>query len=275
MAYANYEYQGKNQLGEVNDGIITPLKGLSEIGPDTSIEVLANATRLNDERVNLSEVTLRAASPRAGKVVCVGLNYKSHIEETNRDLPTYPVMFPKYGSSLIGPTADIQLPPEATQFDYEGELAVIIGRTGRRINEADALDHVLGYAVCNDVTVRNYQYKTHQWMQGKAWDNSTPIGPYVVTPGEVDLSTAGISTVLNGEVVQKSDLSYLIFSIPNLIATVSEFTKLQPGDVILTGTPAGVGYRRDPQLFMKDGDTVTVSIEGVGTVTNKVVAEAL
>lgn len=274
MAYANYEYQGRNHLGEVAGQTVTPLEGLSEIGPDTTVEVLANAARLHDARIDLADVTLRAASPRAGKVICVGLNYRSHIEETNRDLPTYPVMFPKYGSSLIGPTDDIQLPPEATQLDYEGELAVIIGRAGRRIAEADAFDHVLGYATCNDVTVRNYQYKTHQWMQGKAWDNSTPIGPYVVTPGEVDLRRARISTVLNGQTVQSSDLSHLIFSIPNLIATVSEFTELQPGDVILTGTPAGVGYRRDPQLFMQDGDMVTVSIEGIGTISNKVVAEA-
>lgn len=275
MAYANYEYQGKNYLGEVNGETVTPLEGFSEIGPDTTTEALAQAIRLEDAKLNLADVTLRSASPRAGKVVCVGLNYKSHIAETNRELPTYPVMFPKYASSLIGPTADIQLPPEATQFDYEGELAVVIGRAGRRISEADAFDHVLGYATSNDVTVRNYQYKTHQWMQGKAWDNSTPVGPFVVTPGEVDLSTAAISTVLNGETVQSSDLSYLIFSIPNLIARVSEFTQLQPGDVILTGTPAGVGYRRDPQLFMKSGDTVSVSIDGVGTITNKVIAEAI
>jgi acylpyruvate hydrolase len=184
------------------------------------------------------------------------------------------VLFPKYASSLIGPTDDILLPPEATQADYEGELAVIIGRSGRRISEEDALDHVLGYSVCNDVTMRDYQYKTHQWMQGKAWDNSTPIGPYVITPDEVDLASAGIRTILNDEVVQDSDLSYLIFSIPKLIATISEFTTLQPGDVILTGTPAGIGYRRTPQLFLNDGDTVTVEIDGVGSITNKVTTEA-
>lgn len=275
MAYVNYTYQDRDHVGEVTGNVITPLEGITSVGPDTSKEVLDNAIRLGATQLSLSEVTLRSASPCAGKVVCVGLNYKSHVAETNRDLPTYPVMFPKFASSLIGPTADIQLPPEATQFDYEGELAVIIGRAGRRITEANALKHVLGYAVCNDVTVRNYQYKTHQWMQGKAWDNSTPLGPYIVTPSEVDLATAGISTVLNGEVVQKSDLSYLIFSIPSLIAIISEFTELQPGDVILTGTPSGVGYRRDPQLFLREGDIVTVSIEGVGSVSNKVVAESV
>jgi acylpyruvate hydrolase len=275
MAYANYEHNGRLRVGEVNGDVLVPLDGITEIGPDTPTEVLRRAARLNPEQVAVDAVRLRPASPRAGRIVCVGLNYKSHIAETKRDLPAYPVMFPKYASSLVGPTDDIVLPPEAQQVDYEGELAVIIGQAGRRITEEGALKHILGYTVCNDVTMRDYQYKTHQWMQGKAWDNSTPIGPYVVTPEEVDLTSAGISTTLNGQVVQKSDLSHLIFSIPQLIATVSEFTRLEPGDVILTGTPSGVGYRRDPQIFLHDGDTVTVEIEGVGRVTNKVVAEAL
>jgi acylpyruvate hydrolase len=272
MAYANYELNGHHHVGEVDGNHLIPLTGLTEIGPETTPEVLASAERRTAERVPVTGVRLKAVSPAAGKIICVGLNYKAHIQESNRELPAYPVLFPKYASSLIGPDADIVLPPESSQVDYEGELAVVIGRAGRRISEEDAADHVLGYTVCNDVTMRDYQYKTHQWMQGKAWDNSTPLGPYLVTPGEVDLTSAAISTTLNGEVVQKSDLSYLIFSIPTLIATVSEFTELQPGDVILTGTPSGVGYRRDPQLFLHDGDVVTVQIEGVGTITNKVAA---
>jgi acylpyruvate hydrolase len=273
MAYANYEINGTRHVGEVDGDRLIPLAGLTEIGPDTPTEILAGADRLIDKAVDISDVTLRPVSPTAGKIFCVGLNYKAHIEESKRELPTYPVMFPKYASNLIGPADDILLPPEATQVDYEGELAVVIGKPGRRIREEDALDHVLGYAVCNDVTMRDYQYKTHQWMQGKAWDNSTPIGPYVITPEEVDLTAARITTTLNDQVVQDSDLSYLIFSIPRLIATVSEFTELAPGDVILTGTPSGVGYRRDPQIFLTDGDTVTVQIEGVGAITNKVTAE--
>ena len=218
MAYANYKLNGINHIGEVDGGHLVPLAGLSEIGPDTTTDVLSEAQRLTAERVAVSDVELRAVSPRAGKVICVGLNYKAHIEESNRELPTYPVIFPKYASSLIGPNDDIVLPPESAQVDYEGELAVIIGKAGRRISETDAPDHVLGYAVCNDVTMRDYQYKTHQWMQGTAWDNSTPLGTYLVTPGEVDLTTAAISTTL-GEVVQKSDLSHLIFSIPTRIVT--------------------------------------------------------
>ncbi|WP_306999940.1 fumarylacetoacetate hydrolase family protein [Arthrobacter sp. V1I7] len=185
----------------------------------------------------------------------------------------FPVLFPKYTSTLIGPADDIILPPESTQVDFEGELAVIIGRTGRRIAEQDAMDHVLGYCVSNDVTMRDYQNRSHQWLQGKVWDNTTPVGPYIVTRTEADISKAGISTTLNGEVVQKSDLSHLIFSIPTLIATITEFTTLEPGDVILTGTPSGVGYRRDPQLFLKDSDTITVTVEGVGSITNTVRAE--
>jgi acylpyruvate hydrolase len=275
MAYANYEFNGLNYVGEVEGDYLIPLAGLTEIGPDTTTEVLTSSQRQSAERVPVTGVRLRAVSPSAGKIICVGLNYKAHIEESNRELPTYPVMFPKYASNLIGPADDIVLPPEAAQVDYEGELAVIIGKAGRRISEEDAAAHVLGYTVCNDVTMRDYQYKTHQWMQGKAWDNSTPLGPYLVTPDEVDLTSAAISTTLNGEVVQKSDLSFLIFSIPTLIATVSEFTELQPGDVILTGTPSGVGYRRDPQLFLHDGDVVTVKIEGIGTITNKVSAEQI
>ena len=273
MAYANYEYDGQKRVGEVRDDVLVPLEGVAEIGPDMNTDVLNAAKRLEAEQVAVADVYLRAASPRASRVVCVGLNYKAHIEESNRELPTYPVMFPKYASSLIVPNDDILLPPETEQPDFEGELAVVIGRGGRRIKEAVAMDHVLGYSVSNDVTMRDFQYKTHQWMQGKAWDNSTPLGPYVVTPGEVDLTSAGITTTLNNEVVQKSDLSYLIFSIPALIAVVSEFTRLEPGDVILTGTPSGVGYRRDPQLFLKPGDEITVEVEGVGSITNKVGAE--
>jgi acylpyruvate hydrolase len=201
----------------------------------------------------------------------VGLNYKDHADDTST--ATFPVLFPKYASTLIGPADNIILPPESTQVDFEGELAVIIGKTGRRITEQNAMDHILGYCVSNDVTMRDFQNKSHQWLQGKIWDNTTPLGPHIVTPAETDISKAGISTNLNGEVVQKSDLSHLIFSIPTLIATISEFTTLEPGDVILTGTPAGVGYRRDPQLFLKDGDTITVSVEGIGSITNTVRAE--
>ncbi|MEU8898705.1 fumarylacetoacetate hydrolase family protein [Nocardia sp. NPDC048505] len=273
MAYATYEYRGERRVGEVQGSTLVPLGGFSEIGSATTPEALAAAERDTGGRVEIERVRLLPVVPSPSKVFCVGLNYRAHVTEAHRELPTYPVLFPKFADSLIGAYDDIVLPPESSQVDYEGELAVVIGRPGRRIAETSAAEHVLGYSVANDITMRDFQYKTHQWMQGKAWQASTPLGPALVPPAEVDLSTAGIRTVLNGEKVQESDLSMLIFSIPRLIAEISTFTTLAVGDVILTGTPGGVGYRRDPQLFLRDGDQVSVEIDGVGSVRNLVRAE--
>ncbi|MFJ3473441.1 fumarylacetoacetate hydrolase family protein [Microbacterium maritypicum] len=272
MKLASYVHDGAAGVGVLDDADdITPLPGVTQI--DESVADLLATFVPGGPTIPLADVTLRAASPAPSKVFCVGLNYLSHVEETKRDLPVYPVLFPKFASNLIGANEPIRVPEESTQVDYEGELAVIIGRRGRRITEEDAMEHVLGVAVANDVTMRDYQYKTHQWLQGKAWDGSTPIGPVLVTPDEVDLANAGIRTILNGETVQNSDLSRLIFSIPTLIAKISEFTVLEPGDIILTGTPSGVGFRRDPQVFLHPGDHVTVEIDGVGRLDSAVVAE--
>ncbi len=270
MAYVSYLHQGIGHVGELTGSHVVPLKDLTELGRDSSVEALANAARETSAAVDIDDVTVLPVVPNPSKVICIGLNYRDHVIETNRDMPTYPVMFPKYSSSLIGARDDIMLPPESTQVDYEGELAVVIGRRGRRIDEADAVNHILGYTVANDVTMRDFQYKTHQWMQGKAWDRSTPIGPYLVTQGEVDISDAGIRTILNGEKVQESHLSQLIFTVPNLIATISTFLTLEPGDLILTGTPGGVGYRRKPQRMLTDGDQITVEIDGIGATQNRV-----
>jgi acylpyruvate hydrolase len=273
MAYASYEHSGIRAVGEVAGDTLIPLRGITEIGPDTTTDVLAHAERDTAATVPLDSVRLLPVVSNPTKVVCVGLNYRDHIIETKRDFPTYPVMFPKFASSLLGAYDEIALPPESTEIDYEGELAVVIGRPGRRIAEADALDHVLGYTVANDLTMRDYQYKTHQWMQGKAWDASTPVGPTIVTPAEIDITASGIRTIVNGETVQSSDLSQLVFTVANLIATISEFTALQPGDLILTGTPGGVGWRRKPQLLLHPGDTVSVEIDGLGAVSNKLTTE--
>ena len=238
MRYAStYDKSGAPVVAELQGDLLVPLAGLGELGAATTAEVLAAAARRTADAFPAGEAELRAVVPNPSKVFCVGLNYHEHVTESKRALPTYPVLFPKYADSLLGAYDDIRLPAESSQVDYEGELTVVIGRAGRRISEADALDHVLGYTVANDVTMRDYQYKTHQWMQGKAWDRSTPVGPYLVTPDEVELDHAGIRTVVNGQKVQESDLSMLIFSIPRLIATISTFTTLRPGDLILTGTP--------------------------------------
>jgi len=273
VAYASYEHRGVRRVGEVRGSALVPLEGGTELGLETGPEWLRDAAREERARVPVDEVRLLPVVPRPSKVLCVGLNYLGHVTETKRELPTYPVLFPKFDSSLIGAHDDIVLPPESSQVDYEGELAVVIGRAGRRIAEADAPHHVLGYTVANDVTMRDFQYRTHQWVQGKAWDASTPIGPYLIPPDGVNLAGTGIRTVLNGEKVQESDLSMLIFSVPRLIATISTFTTLRPGDLILTGTPGGVGYRRDPQVFLTAGDRVSVEVDGIGTLHNLVTME--
>ncbi len=274
MKYASFRFDGIDQVGEVRGDSIIPLDGVSAIGPTTTPDVLRSAPRKTADAVDAGDVSLLPVVVDPRKIVCVGLNYMSHITETGRDLPEYPVLFPKYAAGLIGADDDLALPPESTQVDWEGELAVVIGRGGRRIAEDDAPDHVLGYTVANDITMRDYQYKNHQFMAGKIWDRTTPLGPHLVTPDEVDVANAGIRTVLNGDTVQDSSLSLLIFPIARLISPISEVTELTPGDVILTGTPGGVGFRMDPKVFLKDGDVVTVTIDGVGELQTRVTVES-
>ena len=268
MRLVSYAHDGLRRIGEVRGDLVVPLD-LDATAASMTPDRLAGATR-STEPVPLRQVTLLPVVPDPAKVFCVGLNYRSHVDETARDLPTYPVLFPKWASALLGADDPLDLPPESGQVDWEGELAVVIGRPGRRIAEEHALDHVAGYTVANDVTMRDYQYRTHQWLQGKAWDRSTPVGPVLATPDEVDLAGAGIRTTLNGELVQSSDLGKLIFPVPTLIATISTFVALRPGDLILTGTPSGVGYRRSPQRFLAPGDTVVVEIDGIGRLTTRV-----
>jgi acylpyruvate hydrolase len=274
MRFVSYEHEGEQHAGALLGEEIVPLACVTELGSQTPIELLQRPPLEHSLAVPLESVKLRPVIPRPGKIICVGLNYASHITETGRSDSAYPVLFTKFPRSLIGADDPIVIPPESRQVDYEAELAVIIGRAGRRIHEADALDHVAGYSVANDVTMRDFQYLTHQWLQGKAWDASTPLGPCLVPPDEIDDPAAlPIKLTLNGELMQDSDTSHLIFDIPKLIQVCSEFTALDVGDVLLTGTPGGVGYRRDPQVFLSPGDRVEVDITGVGRLTNHVVRE--
>jgi acylpyruvate hydrolase len=219
-------------------------------------------------------VKLRPVVPRPGKIICVGLNYRAHVEEGVFDVPDYPVLFPKFADALIGAGAPVLLPPESEAVDYEGELAFVIGRSVRRVSDDEALAAIAGYTVANDVTMRDYQYRTHQWLAGKSWAASTPLGPYLVTPDEVgDPQALDISLTLNGETMQSSNTSRFIFDLPTLVETISEFTPLHPGDVVLTGTPEGVGYRREPKVLLRDGDSMVVEIERVGRLETPVAAE--
>jgi acylpyruvate hydrolase len=262
---------GERRVAALVEGdVVRPLRGVAELGRDTPSELLADPP-LADETLPLEDVALLPVIPRPGKVVCVGLNYRAHVEEGIYDVPDYPVLFTKFAETLVGAGQPIVLPPESEAVDFEAELAFVIGREVRR---SSSLDAVAGYTVANDVSMRDYQYRTHQWLVGKAWASSTPLGPFLVTPDEVgDPHALDISLDLNGERMQASNTSRFIFDIPTLIATISEVVPLAPGDVVLTGTPEGVGYRRDPKVLLKDGDRVVVEIERVGRLENPVAAE--
>lgn len=271
MRFASFlRPDGSRAVGRVDADRIEPLIGIDEIGPATTLDVLRNAEPDAGNSVSLASSTLLPVVAAPRKIICVGLNYHAHIGESGRDVPTYPVLFTKFASSLIAHGAAIELPPESQQVDYEAELAVVIGAPARRVSRADAHGHVLGYTIANDVTMRDFQYRTHQWLPGKAWDRATPLGPVLVTPDEVDPADLDITLRLNGTELQSSNTSRLIFDVGRLIEVVSEFTSLLPGDVILTGTPGGVGFRRDPQVFLADGDIVEVEIAGLGVLRNPV-----
>jgi acylpyruvate hydrolase len=220
----------------------------------------------------MAEVTLLPVVPHPGKIVGVGLDYEAPAKEGGHDRPDYPTLFTKFQETLIADGDPITLPPESEAVDYEAELAFVIGRPVRRASGDEALEAVAGYTVANDVSMRE-QDKTQQWLPGKGWAASTPR-PFLVTPEEVgDPPDLDISLELNGERLQSANTSMFIFDIPTLVSTISEFPPLAPGDVVLTGTPEGVGYRRDPKVLLKDGDRVVTEIARVGRLENPVVAE--
>ncbi len=211
------------------------------------------------------------------KIICVGLNYVDHAAESPyKNAPTYPVLFNRFNSTLLAHQAPMLRPWLSEQFDYEGELVAVIGRKGRHIAKDKALGHVAGYTVFNDASVRDYQFKSTQWMLGKNFDATGPIGPELVTVDELPKGAIGLqlTTRLNGAVVQNANTRDMIFDIATLVATASEAVTLLPGDLIVSGTPAGVGFARKPQLFMKAGDVCEVEIEGVGKLVNPVKDEA-
>lgn len=219
-------------------------------------------------------VRLRAPLQRPGKIICLGLNYADHARETNSPIPQYPELFNKFANALIGPGEPIVLPRVSQQVDYEAELAVVIGKPGRYIDEQRALEHVAGYTVLNDVSMRDFQFRGRQWMQGKTFDRSTPLGPWIVTADEIpDPQTLDISCEVSGEVLQRSNTREMIFSVAAVVAYISQIMTLEPGDLIATGTPAGVGFAREPKRLLRPGDVVRVTIERIGTLENPVVAE--
>ncbi|USG64336.1 fumarylacetoacetate hydrolase family protein [Brevibacillus ruminantium] len=219
----------------------------------------------------LSEVKLEAPVLKPGKMICVGHNYREHILEMGRELPSVPVVFAKFANTIIGPEDDIPFFPISEQLDYEAEFTFVIGKRARNVSQKDALDYVAGYTITNDVTYRDIQRRTIQWLQGKTVEGSAPMGPWLVTREEIQ-DPAGLEVVLtvNGEERQRSNTSNLVFTVQYLVEFLSQLVTLEPGDVVLTGTPGGVGVARDPQVFLKDGDVVRIEIDRIGALENRV-----
>lgn len=210
-----------------------------------------------------------------GKIICVGLNYRDHAEESGMAIPTSPILFTKFANTVIGPGEPIVIPPFTTQVDYEAELAVVIGRRAAQVSVDEARSYVAGYTCANDVSARDLQFADGQWYRGKGLDTFCPLGPRLATPDEIpDPQDLGIRCIVNGTTLQDSTTAQMIFSVDEIISFISQGITLEPGDVILTGTPVGVGFARTPPIFLADGDVVRVEIDGIGALENPVKARS-
>jgi len=234
--------------------------------PEWQEAAMADGMRIPFEQSHLAHLL------RPAQIFCVGLNYKGHIQETGRPTPEFPTLFAKFASALTAPYADIVLSPESNEVDWEVELGVVIGEPARNVSVDQALDYVAGYTVVNDVSMRDWQRRTTQLFQGKNFQSSTPVGPCIVTPDEVDHARdLRITCTISGETVQDGRTSDLLFNPAELISYISRFTTLLPGDLIITGTPSGVGVAMEPKRFLQPGEVLTSEIEGIGVISNHIV----
>jgi 2-keto-4-pentenoate hydratase/2-oxohepta-3-ene-1,7-dioic acid hydratase in catechol pathway len=253
-------------FGRVEDGTVVPMgPSLADWLAFGTQSVATGAPR------PLAELRLLAPVPRPGKIVCVGLNYRDHANETGQPIPSEPVLFSKYANSVVGPGAEVVVPPHTEKIDYEAELAVVIGRRASAVPTGEALDHVAGYTCANDVSSRSLQFRSSQWLLGKAIDTFLPLGPYLVTADEVpDPQALGIRCLVNDELRQSSDTGQMIFGVAELVSFTSRTITLEPGDVLITGTPAGVAMAADPPRYLRPGDRMRIEIDGVGELDNTV-----
>lgn len=280
MKLVTYGESGQERIGAVAGSEIVDLQSADASLPGTVLGVLeADAVDAVSRAVEsgagartpLEDARLASPIPRPPKIVCVGLNYLDHATEQNVPLPEHPLLFSKATSSVVGPCDDVVLPAESEQVDYEVELAVVIGKTATAVSEADAYDYIAGYTAANDVSARDIQFRQQQWHQGKSYDTFCPMGPWLVTKDEIpDPNALAVKLTLNGVVLQDSNTDNLIFNVPTLVSRISNAMTLQPGDVISTGTPAGVGVFRDPKILLKAGDYMETFVEGIGTLNNHV-----
>ncbi|RWZ50828.1 FAA hydrolase family protein [Labedella phragmitis] len=261
----------------VDETVAVEIDGFADVGAllaDPGWESLARSAEGASHNLDeIEDSDWEAVVPSPSKIVCVGLNYRNHILEMGRELPQYPTLFAKYPEALIGPYDPIVLPEYAAHaVDWEAELAIVIGSRARRLNEADATRAIAGYSVINDVTMRDFQYRTPEWFQGKTFEGSTPFGPVLVTADEYTLGSE-LSTTVDGEKVQSATTDDLVFGPAALVSYISHIVTLNPGDVIASGTPGGVGHAREPKRYLGDGAVLTTAIEGIGSITSIVTVE--
>ena len=261
-------------LQGVDASLPSSVRGILE-GGNAMLAKAAAATDSASEVLEAASVKLAAPIPNPGKILCIGLNYADHAAESGQPLPEYPIVFSKYSNTVIGSGDAIVLPKVTDMVDYEAELGFVIGVRGRHISEADALDYVAGYLPINDVSARDYQQRVSQWTMGKSFDTFAPMGPALVTADEVgDPHNLDIRLWIGDELLQDSNTSQLIFSVPRLVADISEVMTLEPGDIVSTGTPPGVGAARRPQRFLRAGETCHIEIEKLGVLSSPIVSES-
>ena len=272
MKLATVRIDATTAAVRVDDTTATVIDGYPDL---SALLATANweslAQNASGQTIGLDGADYGPVVPHPGKIICVGLNYATHIREMGRDLPEYPTLFAKFAEALTGPYDDVVVPEyAAAQLDWEAELAFVIGKPAYQVGESDADGYIAGYSVINDYTMRDYQYRTPQWDQGKNFEKTSGFGPYLVTdytPG------SRIETRLDGEVMQSATTDDLVFSPAKLVEYISHIVTLKPGDVVITGTAGGVGHARKPARYIGDGQTVEVSIEGLGTVRNKTIVK--
>jgi 2-keto-4-pentenoate hydratase/2-oxohepta-3-ene-1,7-dioic acid hydratase in catechol pathway len=283
MKLLSFEHNGRASFGAVQGAGVVDL-GLAAGGRYADLKALLAADGLAEAKAYvdgrapdyaLDAITFLPVIPNPGKIWCCGLNYDEHVRENNREVSEKPMFFLRFADSQVGHGQPIPLPPESYQLDYEGEIAVIIGKPGRRISEADSWSHIAGYACYNDATIRDWQRHTQQWAPGKNFYHTGGFGPWMVTSDEIEPDALmTLTTRLNGRELQKATTPMMLHSIPRQIAYASTVAPLNPGDVIVTGTPGGVGARRDPPVWMKPGDVVEIEVDRVGVLRNPIVAES-
>ena len=283
MKLVVYGSGNQDKIGVVHDGETFALESVDASLPSEMNALIPQLPELSGQLERLlqdatpigGELQLRPPVPRPEKIICIGLNYADHAGETGSEIPKEPVVFNKFPTALCADGENIELPPQSNAVDYEAELVVVIGKEGKNINQTSALDHVAGYTCGHDVSARDWQKSKpqQQWLCGKSFDSFAPIGPYLVTADEItNPHTLNVKMKLNGEVMQDSNTKHFIFNVNHLIAYLSQVCTLKPGDLLFTGTPPGVGAARKPPVFLRPGDVAEIEIEGIGTLTNPVVA---